>query len=66
MARERAQIRGGKILAILKGEMLNSRSFVHLKQISESQYDMYEDNTDNITTQNNFQVNQNLELAPLA
>ena len=30
-ARERAQIRGGKMLAILKGEILNSRSFVHLK-----------------------------------
>ena len=29
--RERAQIKGGKMLAILKGEMLNSRSFVHLK-----------------------------------
>ena len=43
MARERAQIKGGKILAILNGEMLNSRSFVHLKPTSESQDDMYED-----------------------
>ena len=30
-ARQRAQIKGGKMLTILKGEMLKSRSFVHLK-----------------------------------
>ena len=42
VARERAQIKGGKILTILKGEMLNSHSFVHLKPTSESQDDMFE------------------------
>ena len=35
-ARQRAQIKGGKMLTILKGEMLKSRSFVHLKPSCQS------------------------------
>lgn len=36
-ARQRAQIKGGKMLTILKGEMLKSRSFVHLKPSCQSE-----------------------------